>query len=48
MADSPMLNVVDDNENIIGAETREQIHDLGLLHREVHVWLYTTSGEVIF
>lgn len=32
----------------MGIETREKIHREGLLHREVHVWLYTSKGEVIF
>lgn len=48
MADNRKLNIVDENENIIGEETRENIHKQGLLHREVHVWFYTPKDEIIF
>jgi len=48
MADNRKLNVVDEQENIIGEETRENIHNQGLLHREIHVWFYTPEGEIIF
>src|SRR3989344_4969317 len=48
MPDGSRLNFVDENNNIIGEETRENIHTQGLLHREVHVWLYTPKGEIIF
>lgn len=42
------LNIVDEEGNIIGEETRENIHKKGLLHREVHVWFYTPDGKIIF
>lgn len=42
------LNVVDKNGAIIGEESRDVIHRNGLLHREVHVWLYTPDKELIF
>lgn len=48
MADNRKLNIVDENGNIIGEETRENIHNQGLLHREIHVWFYTPKGEIIF
>ncbi|MFH1161992.1 MAG: NUDIX domain-containing protein [Candidatus Jorgensenbacteria bacterium] len=48
MPDIEKLNVVDENGNIIGEETRENIHRKGLLHREIHVWFYTPKGEIIF
>lgn len=48
MADNRKLNIVDENGNIIGEETRKNIHKQGLLHREVHVWFYTPKGEIIF
>lgn len=43
-----LLNIVDDNDQIIGAESREKIHKDGLLHREVHVYFFTPRGELIF
>jgi len=42
------LNIVDENDNIIGQEEREKIHQIGLLHREVHVYFFTPQGELIF
>lgn len=48
MTDDRKLSIVDETGNIIGEETRENIHRQGLLHREVHIWLYTPRDEVIF
>jgi isopentenyldiphosphate isomerase len=42
------LNIVNENGEITGEDSRENIHNKGLLHREVHVWFYTTNGEIIF
>ncbi len=42
------LNIVDENDNIIGQESREKIHNEGLLHREIHVYFITPDREVIF
>lgn len=41
------LNIVDDNDEIVGEETREKIHQEGLLHRETHVWFLTPNKELI-
>lgn len=43
-----MLEVIDGNDNVIGLEDRTKIHKEGLLHREIHVWFITPTGEVIF
>lgn len=43
-----MLEVIDENDNVIGLETREKIHQDGLLHREIHIWFMTLQGEIIF
>lgn len=43
-----LLNIVDDNDEIIGIEDRKAIHERGLLHREVHVYFITQNGEIIF
>lgn len=42
------LNIVDDKDNIIGQKTREEIHQQGLLHQEIHVYFITTNKEIIF
>lgn len=43
-----ILEVVDDNDKVIGLETREKIHQDGLLHREIHIWFVTAKAEIIF
>ena len=48
MANNRKLNIVDESGNIIGGETRDNIHKNGLLHKEIHVWFYTPKGEIIF
>lgn len=42
------LNIVNENDEIIGQETRENIHKQGLLHHEVHVHFITPNKEIIF
>ena len=48
MPDSRILNIINESDNIIGEATREDIHAKGLLHREIHVWLYNKNGEIFF
>ena len=43
-----LLNIVDENDNVIGEEERKVIHEKGLLHREVHVWFVTPDNQIIF
>lgn len=43
-----MLEVIDENDTVIGLETRAKIHKEGLLHREIHIWFLTPNGEIIF
>lgn len=43
-----ILDVVNEDDVIIGPETRKEIHDLGLLHREVHVWFFDANKNIIF
>jgi isopentenyldiphosphate isomerase len=42
------LNIVDKDDKIIGVKEREEIHEKGLLHREVGVYFVTRNKEVIF
>ena len=42
------LDVVDEEDKIIGKALRSEIHAVGLRHREVHVWCITPSGGVVF
>jgi len=43
-----LLNIVNENDEIIGEEEREKIHLLGLLHREIHVYFLTPDKKFIF
>ncbi|MFH0912562.1 MAG: NUDIX domain-containing protein [Patescibacteria group bacterium] len=43
-----ILDVVDENDKIIGQQSRELIHSQGLKHREVHVWFFNNLGQVLF
>jgi len=43
-----MLEVVDENGNVLGLESRDKIHKEGLLHKEVHVIFVTPKKEIIF
>jgi isopentenyldiphosphate isomerase len=46
--DGIILNIVDQDDRVIGLATRKEIHEKGLLHREIHVWFITPKGEIIF
>jgi isopentenyl-diphosphate delta-isomerase type 1 len=41
------LNIVNENDEIIGKDTRENIHKSGLLHREIHIWIFNDKGEIL-
>ena len=42
------LEVINENHQVIGLETREKIHKDGLLHREIHIWFLTPKAEIVF
>lgn len=48
MATEEKLDIVNEQDEIIGQDTRENIHKLGLLHREIHIWFVTPDGNIIF
>lgn len=43
-----LLDVVDDNDSVVGRSSRLEIHQKGLLHRQIHVLLATPAGDIIF
>jgi len=43
-----ILNVVNEHGDVVGQASRQEIHEKGLLHAEVHVWFYTPRGQLIF
>ncbi len=43
-----LLEVVNEEDEVIGLATREEIHRAGLLHREICVCFFTPNKELIF
>ncbi len=41
------LNVINEIDEVIGKETRQKIHETGLWHRGVHVFLFNEQGEML-
>jgi isopentenyl-diphosphate delta-isomerase len=41
------LDVVNEQDIVIGKETRKKVHEVGLWHRGVHVFLYNEKGEIL-
>ncbi|HPT29989.1 MAG TPA: NUDIX domain-containing protein [bacterium] len=43
-----LLNIVNEQDEVIGEKDRVEIHKSGWLHREVHVYFVTPNREMIF
>ncbi len=41
-----MLDLINDKNEVIGSDDRENIHVYGLLHREINVWLFNSNNEL--
>lgn len=41
-----LLDVVDENDNVLGVKTRGEIHAEGLMHRAVHILVFNSSREL--
>ncbi len=48
MPGGTMLEIVDNSDAVIGVRSRDEIHTIGLRHREVHVWLVTPDNDIVF
>lgn len=42
------LDLVDEEDKVIGRALRSEVHAKGLLHREIHVWYVVPGGGVVF
>ena len=42
------LNIVNSQDQIIGTDTRENIHTKGLCHRQLHVWVINPDKGILF
>ncbi|MCA2002122.1 MAG: NUDIX domain-containing protein [Chloroflexi bacterium] len=47
MTTSEILDVVNDDDIVTGRETRAVVHQTGLQHRGVHVFLFTADGRML-
>lgn len=45
---SELLNIVNEDDQIIGQELRTKIHEVGLLHDEIHVYFVNEKKEIFF
>jgi isopentenyldiphosphate isomerase len=43
-----LIDVVNENDIFIETRNRNNVHDLGLLHREIHVWLFDEEHNIYF
>jgi isopentenyl-diphosphate delta-isomerase len=41
------LDIVDNDDLVTGRELRSVVHQLGLQHRGVHIFLFTTDGRIL-
>jgi isopentenyl-diphosphate delta-isomerase len=41
-----IFDVVDEHDQVIGRKSRNEVHRLGLMHRAVHVLVFSPSGEI--
>lgn len=47
MSSQELLDIVNENDEVIGQATRGEIHAQGLLHRIIDIWFYNKNGEVL-
>lgn len=45
---SRFLDVVNKDDKIVDSKSRSDVHHLGLLHREVHVWMFDENYSIFF
>lgn len=43
-----LLDIINEDDHVLGAKDRNEVHALGLLHREIHVWLFDENKNVYF
>ncbi len=42
-----IFDIVDENDNVIGQASREEVHKKGLLHRLVDIFVFNSKGELL-
>ena len=41
-----IFDVVNERDEVIGRATRSEVHERGLLHRAVHIFVFNSRGEL--
>ena len=44
--DNEVLDIVDAEDSVVGQATRREIHQRGLMHRAVHIFVFNARGEI--
>lgn len=47
MSDSELVDVVDEQDRVIGQATKKEAHAKGLRHRIVHVLVFNSKGDIL-
>lgn len=51
MSDNPiyetLVDIVDENDNIVGKCNRNEVHSRNLIHRTVHVFIINSQGDIL-
>jgi len=42
-----LIAVVDESDNVVGADIRKNVHEKGLLHREASVLILNKNSEIL-
>ena len=45
--ESEIFDIVNDNDEIVGSASRNEVHRLGLKHRSVHLLIFNKQGSVL-
>lgn len=46
MADE-VIDIVDEDNNIVGKELKSKAHRNGHWHKAIHIWIYNSEGEIL-
>jgi isopentenyldiphosphate isomerase len=44
--EAEIFDVVNENDEVVGKNTRSEVHRLGLMHRAVHILVFNQAGEI--
>ena len=44
---SEIFDIVNDNDEVIGSASRDEVHKRGLKHRSVHLLIFNKQGSVL-